>query len=160
ARGRSCRSTRRRHGPGSAPRRAVCTCRRAPSWSLRACFRVYQGRLSAATARMLGAPGANVTDSVVIIGGGPAGLAAGACLGERPVPFVVPDREGEPGGAYARMFPGIVLASPVAFSALPGLALPAGTEYVSAGEYAAYLRRYADHHRLSLTRATVDRVER
>src|SRR4051812_44185896 len=109
---------------------------------------------------MLAAPGANVTDAVLIIGGGPAGLAAGACLKERGVPFRILDREGEPGGAYREMFPGIVLASPVAFSALPGLPLPAGIEYVSAGEYAAYLRRYADHHRLSLTRVEVDRVER
>lgn len=99
-------------------------------------------------------------DAVLIIGGGPAGLAAGACLSKRGVPFRILDREGEPGGAYRQMFAGIVLASPVAFSALPGLPLPEHTEYVSAGEYAAYLRRYADHHRLSLTRATVDRVER
>jgi putative flavoprotein involved in K+ transport len=99
-------------------------------------------------------------EPVIIVGGGPAGLAAAACLAERGVAYRLLDRTGEAGGAYRAMFAGIVLASPVAFSALPGLPLDTAGEYVTAGEYARYLARYAERHRITVTKSEVTRVER
>jgi putative flavoprotein involved in K+ transport len=101
-----------------------------------------------------------MTDATVIIGGGPAGLAAAACLSRRGVPCCVLDRTGEPGGAYREMYGGIELASPRAIDALPGLPLPEGGAYVTVAEYRAYLQRYAEHHRIAVARATVASVSR
>jgi putative flavoprotein involved in K+ transport len=58
------------------------------------------------------------------------------------------------------MYGGIELASPRAIDALPGLPIPGGGPYVTAGEYRVYLERYADHHRIPVTRATVQAVAR
>jgi putative flavoprotein involved in K+ transport len=98
--------------------------------------------------------------ATVIIGGGPAGLAAAACLSRRGVPYRVLDTRGEPGGAYRDIYGAIVLASPRAIDALPGLPLPAGGDYVTVGEYRAYLGRYAEHHRIAVDKATVTAVAR
>lgn len=98
-------------------------------------------------------------DPVVIIGAGPAGLAAGACLARRGIALRLLDRGGRPGGAYAGMFGGITLASPTSLNGLPGLALTTAGPYTRATEYHDYLVRYAEHHRLSIEEATVERVE-
>jgi putative flavoprotein involved in K+ transport len=70
------------------------------------------------------------------------------------------DRLGVPGGAYLEMYAGIELASPRVFTALPGLPLAAKGTYVTAGEYADYLSAYAEHHRIAVTRATVEGLSR
>ena len=97
---------------------------------------------------------------VVVIGAGPSGLAAAACLSARGVACRVLDPSGEPGGAYREMYRGIMLASPRVLDALPGLPLPSGGEYVSAGEYRDYLLRYASHHGITVTKAAAERVTR
>jgi putative flavoprotein involved in K+ transport len=97
---------------------------------------------------------------VLVIGAGPAGLAAAACLKREGVPFRLLDRRGVTGGAYNHIYPGITLASPTRYTDLPGLALRTRGEYVTVPEYRAYLERYAAHHGLATERAEVSLVER
>ena len=97
---------------------------------------------------------------VLVIGAGPAGLAAAACLRSYGIEPDLADRHGEAGGAYARMDPAMELASPSRYDALPGLDLPAAPEYVHARGYHDYLLRYADHHRIGVRRAHIRSVAR
>lgn len=97
---------------------------------------------------------------VAIIGAGPAGLATAACLRARGIAARLLDRTGEPGGAYREIYPATVLASPTIYTALPGLAPSHAGAYITAGRYLAYLRAYAEHHRLAVERAEVAQVER
>src|SRR5262245_27340962 len=97
---------------------------------------------------------------VLVIGAGPAGLAAAACLRAEGIEPDLVDRHGVPGGAYARMDPALELASPARYDALPGLPLAASGEYVDARSYGDYLRRYTEHHRLQVRRAEVKSVAR
>jgi len=99
-------------------------------------------------------------DAVAVIGAGPAGLAVAAGLRGRGVEARVVDRAGVAGGAYREMYPALALASPASFNGLPGLALDAAGEYVTAGEYRAYLERYAGHCGIEVERGTVERIER
>jgi putative flavoprotein involved in K+ transport len=85
---------------------------------------------------------------VVVIGGGPAGLAAAAMLRERGADVRLIDRDGDVGGAYARMDPEIVMTSPARLVGLPGLPFAAAGPYATAREYRDYLRAYAAHHAL------------
>lgn len=96
--------------------------------------------------------------SVLIVGAGPSGLATAACLKEHGVRADLVDRHGVPGGAYRRIYPGITLASPARYAALPGLAPRVAGEYITVPEYRNYLEDYAAHHDLSVRKATVTRV--
>jgi putative flavoprotein involved in K+ transport len=95
-----------------------------------------------------------------VIGAGPAGLATAAALATRGVEIRMIDREALIGGAYARMDPTLLMTSPAALTGLPGMTAPpprAGL-YLTAAEYVAYLRDYADAHDLVPEAATVSRV--
>jgi putative flavoprotein involved in K+ transport len=98
--------------------------------------------------------------AVLIVGAGPAGLATAACLKRRGVEADLVDRHGVPGGAYRRIYPGVVLASPARYTALPGLAPRAAGEYISVPEYRDYLERYAAHHGLQVRKACVVGIEK
>jgi putative flavoprotein involved in K+ transport len=97
---------------------------------------------------------------VVVVGAGPAGLATAACLRGAGVPYRLLDRTGQPGGAYREIYDRITLASPAALDSLPGLPLAAQGTYVTAGEYLAYLGRYAAHAGLEVEPADVRSVRR
>jgi putative flavoprotein involved in K+ transport len=94
-----------------------------------------------------------------VVGAGPAGLAAAACLRARGVECDLVDRRGAAGGAYAQAYRDMQLASPSRYNALPGLALATKQEYIRVGEYAGYLAAYAAHHRLEVRRAGIERIE-
>lgn len=100
-----------------------------------------------------------MSDSVLIVGAGPAGLATAACLRRAGVPFRLVDRQGLPGGAYRHLYPRIELSSPARYTGLPGLA-PPEDPYVTVEGYRAYLERYAAHHRLEVETLAVERLER
>jgi putative flavoprotein involved in K+ transport len=104
----------------------------------------------------------DAASATLVIGAGPAGLAAARCLKDEGVAFRLVDRRGVPGGAYLDMYAAISLASPTRYTALPGSALVDVTsgEYVTAGEYRAYLSRYAAAHRLMPEAAEVLEVRR
>src|SRR5262249_14835647 len=98
--------------------------------------------------------------AVLIVGAGPAWLAPAACLRRRGVQADLVDRHGVAGGAYHRIYPGVTLASPARYTALPGLKPQAAGEYISVPQYRDYLGNYAAHHGLSVRKASVTRVRR
>lgn len=100
------------------------------------------------------------SDRVLVIGAGPAGLAAAACLQQQGVTVDLVDRSGVPAGAYARLDGGITLSSPAKFTELPGLPSDAATQYITIAEYRAYLTRYAAYNGLRPERLTVASVAR
>ena len=97
---------------------------------------------------------------MLIVGAGPSGLAVAAALARHGVACDLVDEHGAPGGAYARAYAGMRLASPARYNALPGLPLESRGDVTTAGGYHDYLARYASHHRLGIRRARVARVER
>lgn len=97
---------------------------------------------------------------VLVIGSGPAGLAAAACLKEQGISVDMVDRYGQPAGAYARLDGGITLSSPAAFTQLPGLPIDSPTQYITIADYRRYLCRYAEHHQLLPEEQTVVSVAR
>lgn len=99
-----------------------------------------------------------VVRSILIVGAGPSGLATAACLKRRGIDADLVDRHGVPGGAYRRIYPGIVLASPARYTGLPGLAPRAKGEYISVPEYRDYLADYAAHHALRVRKARVAQI--
>ena len=78
---------------------------------------------------------------VLVLGAGPAGLAAVSALRARGLEPAWLDRAGVVGGAYRSIYPATELSSPRRYSGLPGLDVDAGGEYVRAGEYRGYLER-------------------
>jgi putative flavoprotein involved in K+ transport len=87
----------------------------------------------------------------VVIGAGPAGLAAAAALrGEGRDPLVL-ERADCIGESWRTRYDVLRLNTTRWWSALPGLPIPKsfGT-WVSAADYARYLERYAAHHRLDV----------
>ena len=98
--------------------------------------------------------------SVLVIGAGPAGLAVAACLAGKRIDYVLVDRTGQTGGAYARIYAHTQLASPVRYNHLPGRAVESREEYMNVARYADYLRGYAVHYRLQPQMSEVAHVER
>ena len=95
---------------------------------------------------------------VLVVGAGPAGLAVAASLKSVRIACRLVDLYGEPGGAYARAYAHMQLASPTRYNALPGLVLESAGEYVTVEAYRRYLRSYAAHHGLGVERGKVSRV--
>ena len=97
---------------------------------------------------------------VAVIGGGQAGLAtgfylrrAGLTLGED---FVILDAGDRPAGAWSRMWDGLRLFSPSAYSSLPGWMMPAWNDaelgYPPRSHVVDYLTRYEARYDLSVLR--------
>ncbi|MCA9139526.1 MAG: NAD(P)-binding domain-containing protein [Planctomycetales bacterium] len=95
---------------------------------------------------------------VLVVGGGPAGLAVAACLRQSSVDFVMVDRDGTVGGAYRTMYPETELLSPAKYTVLPGMDVGAEGKYISASQYFEYLHRFSTSHDLNPIRATVDAI--
>jgi cation diffusion facilitator CzcD-associated flavoprotein CzcO len=85
------------------------------------------------------------TDSLVI-GAGPAGLAAAACLRQCGVPFAVVEQGAALGASWRRHYDRLHLHTDKGHSALPYLDFPKGTpRYPSRDQVVDYLERYALH---------------
>jgi putative flavoprotein involved in K+ transport len=97
---------------------------------------------------------------VLIVGAGPSGLATAASLQSEGIAYELVDLHGAAGGAYARAYGAMELASPARFNALPGLALAHRGEYMTVAEYASYLSGYAAHHRIGVRRERVRHIDR
>ncbi|WP_437688207.1 flavin-containing monooxygenase [Sorangium sp. So ce176] len=86
---------------------------------------------------------------VVIIGAGPSGLAVGACLRERGIPFVLLEQSDAVGATWRRHYQRLHLHTVKQFSSLPGLAWPRyAPPYPSRAQMVDYLQRYAERFRL------------
>ena len=85
------------------------------------------------------------TDSLVI-GAGPAGLAAAACLGQCGIPFAVVEQGTALGASWRRHYDRLHLHTDKGHSALPYFDFPKETpRYPSRDQVVEYLERYALH---------------
>ncbi|CAO2147203.1 unnamed protein product [Urochloa humidicola] len=84
---------------------------------------------------------------VLIVGAGPAGLAAAACLRQRSVPYVVVERENCSASLWRhRAYDRVKLHLAKEFCALPHMPYPNGTPtYVPKKEFVEYLDAYTEH---------------
>src|SRR4029077_1103477 len=86
----------------------------------------------------------------LVIGAGPAGLAAAASLSKRGAPFVIVEQATAVGSSWRRHYQRLHLHTDQAHSALPYLGFPPGTpRYPSREEMIGYLERYARHFALT-----------
>lgn len=98
----------------------------------------------------------------VILGAGPAGLAAAYCLALRGRPCLLLEQGRQEGAALRRLDPEMTLVSPAPLSRLPGMESLAGeAPYIAMGRYLEILERYRRRQGLAVTTgARVERVER
>jgi putative flavoprotein involved in K+ transport len=99
---------------------------------------------------------------VVVVGAGPAGLAAAAALRAVGVPSVVLDRATSVGASWREHYDRLHLHTVRWLSGLPGFAIPRSAgPWVSRDDFVAYLEAYSRHHALDVRLGVeVRRVER
>ena len=99
---------------------------------------------------------------IVIVGGGPAGLATAAALARRGSSALVVERADAPGATWRAHYDRLHLHTPRFLSHLPGLRIPAAEgRWVSREGVVRYLDRYVAHHRLAVrTGVDVTRLAR
>src|SRR5438477_8299231 len=91
----------------------------------------------------------NRTLDILVIGAGQAGLAMGYHLKTTPITFHIVDCHRRIGDSWRKRYDSLVLFTPRAYSALPGLAVPGDPEgYPTKDEIADYLESYASHFEL------------
>ena len=89
--------------------------------------------------------------AAVVVGAGPAGLAAAAELGRIGIEAVVLDSAGEVGSSWARHYDRLHLHTTRRLSSLPGMVIPRSNgRWVSRDDFRAYLRDYASSQRLDV----------
>jgi cation diffusion facilitator CzcD-associated flavoprotein CzcO len=99
---------------------------------------------------------------MVVVGAGPAGLAAAAALRERGRAPVLLERGDAIGARWRSRYEGLRLNPFRAFSHLPGMPLPRDAgRYASREAFIDYLDGYAAHHRLDVRLGVeAQRIER
>jgi putative flavoprotein involved in K+ transport len=117
--------------------------------------------LSFKDGRLLGLMTADRHEAIVV-GAGPAGLAAGAMLQARGVETLLLERTPQIGDRWRGHYDRLHLHTIRRLSRLPGLAIPrAEGRWVSRDGVARYLEAYARHHRLRVRLGVeVNRIER
>ena len=92
---------------------------------------------------------------VLVIGGGQAGLATGFHLKQAGHRFQIVERNPRLGDNWRNRYDSLVLFTPRAYSALPGLPVPGDPNgYPTKDEMADYLERYAGHFELPVLTGT------
>ena len=103
-----------------------------------------------------------MSPDALIVGAGPAGLAAGACLREAGLAPVLVDAAGRIGDSWRKHYDRLHLHTTRRLSGLPGLPIPRRFgRWVARDDVVRYLERYATHHglevRLGVETRRVDR---
>jgi putative flavoprotein involved in K+ transport len=94
----------------------------------------------------------NESCDVLVIGAGQAGLAMGYHLRESQLSYQIVERHPRLGESWRNRYDSLVLFTPRAYSALPGLPVPGDPEgYPTKDEIADYLEAYASHFQLPVT---------
>jgi putative flavoprotein involved in K+ transport len=98
----------------------------------------------------------------VVVGAGPAGLAAAAMLGRRGIEAAVLERGEGPATSWRRHYDSLRLHTVRSLSSLPGAPLPRSLgRWVARDGFLAYLEDYAASHRLAIRTGTdVRRIDR
>jgi putative flavoprotein involved in K+ transport len=99
---------------------------------------------------------------ILVIGAGQAGLALGFHLRRTPFRFQLVERNARVGDSWRKRYASLVLFTPRAYSALPGLAVPGDPDgFPTKDEMADYLETYASHFDLPVVLGTdIQRLER
>ena len=99
---------------------------------------------------------------VVVVGGGPAGLATSAELRRRRIEHVVLERGDTVGHSWANLYDSLTLHTGKHLSALPGMPFDRGVPlFPSRRDFVAYLHRYAEAQALPIeTGRNVTAIER
>ena len=88
---------------------------------------------------------------VIVIGGGPGGLAVSQQLSSRGIPNVVLERGDQAGWMWENVYDSLRLHTGKHLSSLPGMSFPAGTSLFPARqEFTAYIKAYVDRFQLPL----------
>jgi cation diffusion facilitator CzcD-associated flavoprotein CzcO len=88
---------------------------------------------------------------VIIIGAGPAGLAAAACLARRGVAYTLLEQGSHVSAALRKVDPEMVLLSPTSLSLLPGMDTePATPTYLPFNQLVRELERYQEKHGINV----------
>ncbi len=94
-------------------------------------------------------------ERVVVIGGGPAGLAVAAVLKSKQIDALILDRAASIGASWMAHYDRLHLHTVRWLSNLPGLRLPRGEgKWVARDAVVRYLQNYAEHHALRVRLAT------
>src|SRR3954451_22721947 len=101
-------------------------------------------------------------DSVIVVGGGPAGLAVAAELKRTGVPAIVLDKSDAVGASWRDRYDRLRLNSARPFSTLPGARFARGTGiFPGRDDMVRYLRDYVARHALDVRLGvTVERIDR
>jgi putative flavoprotein involved in K+ transport len=95
------------------------------------------------------------TLDVLVVGGGQAGLALGYYLQQTSYRFQIVEGNARIGDSWRKRYDSLVLFTPRAFSALPGLPVPGDPQgYATKDETADYLETYAQHFDLPVVTGT------
>src|SRR5881409_1315726 len=99
---------------------------------------------------------------VIVVGAGPAGLAASQQLRDRGVPHRVLERGDTVGYTWANLYDSLTLHTVKHMSSLPGMPFPRSAPlFVPRREFLDYLRGYAERFELPIdTRRDAERIAR
>ena len=89
-------------------------------------------------------PRRDAQGSVIVVGGGAAGLSSASALRHRGISAIVLDRDSEIGGSWSRRYESLHLHTIRRFSGLAHFPIPSNLPtYLSKNQYADYLKKYA-----------------
>lgn len=93
---------------------------------------------------------AKQSEEILVVGAGPAGLAASACLRREGLEHVVLERSGNIGSAWHRHYDRLHLHTTKTYSGLPMMPWPkAAPRYPSRDQVVQYLQAYAVEHKIA-----------